>query len=244
MNEKGHAKNLDNFKIGRDFAVSWGASYSPTNPLLPVTNFNLIITNAETTADAVQAERTPWRNATAAADVAFAPLSKLVTRVMNSLRVSGVSEAIIEDAETYSRKIQGRRKLPAAVDDPLTPEVDESAASHSASQMSRIQRIENFNSLISLLSAQSLYDPAETDLKIDTLIALAADLQAKVDAVNLTFTALSNALGNRDTAYYADGTGLVAVGKLFKKYVQSAFGTNSVQYNQIKGLSFTKYTRK
>ena len=163
MAEQGHAKNLENLKKARDFATSWGTSYAPTNPVLALANMNSVITAGETVADELQAARTPYRNATAAAEDAFDPLSKLVTRVMNALRISGVSDSVVEDAETYSRKIQGRRKEPAPEDDPSTPNVNEGQNSHSASQMSRAQRIENFDSLVSLLqSNDTFYKPNET----------------------------------------------------------------------------------
>lgn len=244
MAEQGHAKNLENLKKARDFATSWGASYAPTNPVLALANMNSVITAGETVADELLAARTPYRNATAAAEDAFDPLSKLVTRVMNALRISGVSESVVEDAETYSRKIQGRRKTEAPQDDPNTPNVNEGQNSHSASQMSRAQRIENFDSLVSLLqSNDTFYKPNETDLKVATLVDMSADLAAKTQAVQTTFVPYSNKLGERDDVYYADGTGIVAIGKLFKLYVQAAFGRDSAEYAQIRDLEFKSYER-
>lgn len=244
MSEKGHAKNLENLKKERDFATSWGAAYAPSNPVLLLTNINAVITAAENAADVLQAARAPYRNATAAAEEAFAPLSKRVTRVMNALEVSGVSEAVVKDAETYARKIQGRRATAAVADNPATPDVDESEASYSASQMSRTQRIENLDALVLLLETQTLYNPNEADLKIDALQDLSADLKTKLQAVSTAFVAYSNALGARDEIYYANGTGIVAIGNLFKKYAQAAFGSDSAEYNQVKDLEFKKYKRR
>jgi hypothetical protein len=104
--------------------------------------------------------------------------------------------------------------------------------------MSRTQRIENLDSLISLLRSQTLYVPNERELKVETLLALSADLKAKTAAVQTTFIALSNARVARDAIFYTDKTGLVAVGKLFKEYVGS-FGRKSPEWNQIKDLEFT-----
>lgn len=242
MSEQGHAKNLENLKKARDFAVSWGARYAPTNPVLLLTNFNTIIPAAETVADGLQGARTPYRNATAAAEDAFDPLSKRITRVMNALRISGVPESVVEDAETYSRKIQGRRKSPAAEDNPETPVVNESHNSHSASQMSRAQRIENLDSLVSLLQSNDFYKPNEVELKTATLVDLSTDLKAKTTAVSTTFVPYSNKLGERDGIYYGEGTGIVAVGKMFKLYVQT-FGRDSIEWGQVKDLEFKSYAR-
>ena len=244
MSEKGHAKNLENLKKERDFALSWGAAYAPTNPVLLLTNLNAVIAAAEAVADDLQAARAPYRNATAAAEEAFEPLSKRVTRVMNALAVSGVSANVVEDARTYARKIQGKRATPAAVDDPATPDVDESQQSHSASQMSRTQRIENLDALVLTLETQTTYNPNEPELKLEALQDLSADLKTKTQAAQTAFVAFSNALGDRDEIYYADATGVVTIGNLFKKSVQAAFGSDSVEYNQVKGLEFKKRLRQ
>lgn len=243
MSETGHVKNLENLKKARDFAVGWGAKYNPSNPLIKLTNINAVISAAEPALDAVQTAKTPYRNATAAAQDAFEPLNELTTRIINALKASGVPDSVVEDARTYTRKIKGQRKEPKAKDDPATPDFDESEKANSVSQMSRTQRIENLDALISLLSAQTLYSPNETGVKVADLTALSADLKAKFDAVQLTFVALSNERAARDVIFYADETGLVEVGSLFKRYVES-FGRNSPEWNQIKDLKFKKIGQK
>jgi hypothetical protein len=112
MSEQGHSKNLEYFTTARDYAVSWGTKYAPSNTVLLIINFDSIITAATPALDAVTAAKTPYRNAAAAAQQAFDPLSELITRVMNALKVSGVDASIVEDAKTYSRKIKGQRATP------------------------------------------------------------------------------------------------------------------------------------
>lgn len=243
MSEQGHAKNLEHFKSARAYAVSWGAKYVPSNPLLLLTNFNSIITAAEPALADVIAAKTPYRNSVAAAQDAFLPLSELITRVMNALKASGVPASIFEDAKTYSRKIKGQSKTPKPKDDPNTPNFDESEKANSTSQMSRTQRIEYLDALISLLIAQTLYAPNEVELKTVTLSALSADLKAKTQAVQTTFIALSNKRAARDAIFYTKGTGLVDVGRLFKDYVES-FGRKSPEWNQVQPLEFKEIKRK
>ncbi len=95
MSETGHAKNLENLKRARDFAVSWGTKYKPTNPILDLTNINAKIAVAEPMLDVVIAAKTPYRNATAAAQDAFAPLNELISRVMRSLSASDVPSGAV-----------------------------------------------------------------------------------------------------------------------------------------------------
>lgn len=242
MAESGHVVNVENLKTARDFAVSWGANYAPSNPLLVVASMSALITSADAALDDVIVKRTPWRNATADADDVFDPLSKLVTRIMKMLRGSGASESVIEDAETYARKIQGRRAEPKPPDDPSTPG-DESAVSISASQMSRDQRIENFDKLIDLLESEPLYDPNEVDLQTATLNTLSNDLKTKTNGVGTTFVPYSNSLAGRDDVLYLNDNNVVKVGKLFKIYVEAAFGRTSTEWLQIKGLEFRDYRR-
>lgn len=243
MSEKGHAKNLENLKKARDFADSWKTKYAPTNPVIALTNMNSVVSAADTVSDALQTTIIPYRHATAAAEDLFAPLSKLITRAMKSFSISGVPASAIEDAETYARKIQGKRKTPAAQDNPATADVDESEKSHSASQMSRTQRVENLDALILHFKSYPVYDPNEIDLKTATLEALSAQLKAAIEAVSDAFVPYSNKLAERDEIYYAPETGLIYVGRLFKGYVES-FGRDSAEWNQVKDLKFDLYKRR
>jgi hypothetical protein len=190
------------------------------------------------------ANRTPYRNATATCDDLFDGLSKRTTRVMKTLKASGVPESIQDDADTYARKVKGQRKTPKKKDDLSTPDVDESKESHSASQMSRAARLENFNSLRSLLDAQPLYTPNETDLKTSTLKTYANTMEAAMDTVGTTFVPFSNSLADRDDVLYLNDENIVKTGKLFKTYVEAAFGRSSTEWNQIKGLEFRDLRRK
>jgi hypothetical protein len=244
MAETGHAKNVEYLKKARDFAVSWGSKYAPTNPNLLIAAINNLIENADNMLDAVQTNKTPYRNATSACEEAFAPLGKLTTRIIKSLQASGVSALVIEDAKTYSRKILGQRKTAKKVVDPNNPAVNESPTTHSTSQMSRVQLIEHFDSLRSLSEAQDVYKPNEADLKTNSLQEYSENLKAKTQTVGTSFVEFSNSLKTRDDVLYDDEVNVVAIGKLFRIYVESAFGRGSNEWNQVKGLVFKSYSRK
>jgi hypothetical protein len=245
MAETGHAKNIENLKKARDFAAGWGSKYMPTNPILAVAGMTALIDNADNVTDDVQNAKTPYRNATSACDEAFAPIGKLSTRIIKGLEAAGVSALVVEDAKTYSRKIKGQRKT--AVPKPAVPgnlAVTESPTIHSVSQMSRVQLIEHLDSLRSLAEAQDLFKPNETDLKSNALHDYSDDLKAKTQAVGTTFVNFSNSLKDRDDVLYDNDVNLVATGKLFKVYVEAAFGRNSNEWNQIKNIVFKNYSRK
>jgi len=242
MSEQGHAKNLENLKKEYHFAVSWGAKYAPTGALLDIDKIEAQIASGEASMDAIITARTPYRNNVAAAQDAFAPLNELITRIINAMKGASIAASIIEDAKTYTRKIKGQRRTPKPKDDPNSPDFDESEKANSVAQLSRTNRIENFEALLDLLGSQSLYNPNESDLKLTALSAYLADLKAKTEAVQESFVNLSNKYAARDAIFYDEETGIVTVGGLFKRYVES-FGRNSAEWKQIKGLKFKKIGR-
>lgn len=242
MSEQGHAKNLENLKKEYHFAVSWGVKYAPTGALLDIDKIEAQIASGEASMDAIITARTPYRNNVAAAQDAFAPLNELITRIINAMKGASIAASIIEDAKTYTRKIKGQRRTPKPKDDPNSPDFDESEKANSVAQLSRTNRIENFEALLDLLGSQSLYNPNESDLKLTALSAYLADLKAKTEAVQESFVNLSNKYAARDAIFYDEETGIVTVGGLFKRYVES-FGRNSAEWKQIKGLKLKKIGR-
>ena len=244
MAETGHIKNVENLQKAVNFAAGWGAAYQPSNPILAVAAMTALVTAGGGQIDGVQVNRTPYRNATAAADDAFKPLSNLTRRIMKAAKAQGVPASVIEDADTYARKVLGERKTAVTVDDPATPDVDESLQSHSASQMSRTQRIENFESLRLLFEAQPLYAPNEVEFQTDTMKTYKNDLIAKTEAVGTTFVPYSNGMASRDDVLYINADSVFTTGTLFKAYVDYAFNRGSTEWNQIKGLIFRDLRRK
>jgi len=65
MAEHGHVKNVENLGKAKDFAVSWGAAYQPSNPKLSVANMSALVTAGMAEIDDTQTTKTPYRNATA-----------------------------------------------------------------------------------------------------------------------------------------------------------------------------------
>jgi hypothetical protein len=167
-------------------------------------------------------------------------LDKLVTRVIAALEISDAAAAIGDRARTLARKLKGARAGERIEDDPATPDVDESAQNISVSQMSYDSRLANFEAFVQLLESQTTaYAPNETDLKTTALRARADDMRAKNAAVTSAQTSLEAARIRRNDVLYKPDTGLYDIASDIKKYVKSAFGTDSPQYAQIKDLKFT-----
>ncbi len=201
-----------------------------------------MLTSAKNSLIATNTSLIPFNNAVNAREIAFAPLSKLVTRIFAALDATDASRQVVADAKTITRKLQGKRvsdKITPVAANPETP-VNETQKSISASQMSFDSRIENFGKLITLLTSEPLYVPNETDVKIVTLNTLLTSLKTTNTAVITTTTPASNARISRNKILYLPITGLYDIQLEVKKYVKSVFGARSPEFKQISGIKFTK----
>lgn len=240
ISESGHAKNVANFEELTTTIKGYGEDYNPTREALKLLILLAVLSNSKKAIEAVNAALPAYARAIAAREVAFSPLSKLVTRIMNSLKSVASTDHIHENALTYARKIQGRRATAKRSQEQVEAEAaaGKELLEKSASQMSYDNRLDNFDKLIKLLSSVEEYAPNEADLKVSSLASLYSDLMLKNSAVISAANPLSNARILRDEVLYKDGTGLVDIALDVKAYVKSVYGASSPKYKQVSRLSF------
>ena len=244
--ETGHAKNVTNLESLITSIIALETSYNPSRDSIKLTSLQTLLTASTESLNAVNIAQATYSNAVAARKVAFEPFSKLITRVMNSLKASGASTQVVQSARTIVRKLQGRRasaKITEEEKKALEAEGKE-VNQISASQMSFDNRIENFDRLIMLLSSIPLYNPNEEELKVETLKALHNQLKEKNSEVILPIVQLSNSRMTRNKILYSENTGLVDVALDSKTYIKSIFGATSPQYKQISKLRFIRPKRR
>ena len=238
MAESGHARNVERFTQLLSFVNSYGPDYAPSNTNITILNLQAKLTAALAGIDGVSATRAPLTVAINERENAFADLRPLTTRVVNSFAASGAPQNAVDDAKTLKRKIDGARAKALPQDNPNTPE-DESEG-NSVSQRSYTQLTEHLDNLIALLDTSETYNPNETELQIGALQAYSTSLKNTNNSVINSTTPLSNKRITRDEVLYAEGTGLVDLASLVKKYVKSLYGADSPQYKQISGLDFSR----
>ena len=244
--ETGHAKNVTNLESLITSIIALETSYNPSRDSIKLPALQALLTASTESLNAVNIAQAAYSNAVAARKVAFEPFSKLITRVMNSLKASGASTQVVQSARTIVRKLQGRRasaKITEEEKKALEAEGKE-VNQISASQMSFDNRIENFDRLIMLLSSIPLYNPNEDELKVETLKALHNQLKEKNSEVILPIVQLSNSRMTRNKILYSENTGLVDVALDSKTYIKSIFGATSPQYKQISKLRFIRPKRR
>jgi len=241
--ETGHAKNVANFDELISFVTGYGVIYNPSNPSIKLKALETVASHAKDAVNLVNGALPAYKNAVSQRIEAFAPLSKLITRVLNSVIATDTSPQVIENVKSFTRKIQGRRAVAKKTEEKLLSLASKGIETKniSASQMSYDNRIDSFDKLIKFLISIPQYKPNEEDLKITSLTALLNNLQLKNTAVLSANTPLSNARITRNEILYQEKTGLVNIANETKAYVKSLFGVKSPQYSQISKLQFRIY---
>ena len=243
--ETGHAKNVANFEDLISFCTGYGTAYNPTKNSIKIAAMNTLLTSARNTLQTVKTTKTAYDNGTNVHEIAFSNLKKRSTRVVNALEATDAVKQTVDDAKTINRKIQGKRadnkKTP-----PVAPPAEGTTTTPteviqiSVSQQSYDSLIDNFSKLIVSVSAEPLYIPNETDLKVTALNTLLTNLKTTNTAVINVTPAYHSAIIARNTSLYQSIIGLVDIALEVKKYVKSVFGARSQQYAEISGLEFKK----
>ncbi|GGE41494.1 hypothetical protein EV200_101643 [Pedobacter psychrotolerans] len=238
--ETGHAKNVANFETLITYLTSYGATYNPSNDNINLSSLNDKAIAARAITKQVNELIAINSNWVAGRAEAFEPLNKLSTRIFNALKASNLSTAVIDNAATNHRKIQGRRASAK-----LTEEQKQQLAASgtvvnqvSASQQSFDSRLDTFEKQIQLLGTIPQYAPNEVELKVETLMNMYNNLLTKNRDVISKNAELSNVRLHRDQILYDPKTGMVALALNAKDYCKSVFGVNTPQYKQISGIIF------
>lgn len=240
ISETGHANNVANFESLISFANGYGTAYNPSKSSLVISALQALLRQAQSSLEQVNSALADNGNAVASREVAFKPLSKLMTRVMNAARSSDIPHAMLNDIQAVIRKIQGGRATPKRTEEEKAAQQAEGngVKEISSSQMSFDSRMANLDKLIKLLAAIPAYAPNEEELKVASLQLLLDHLRGLDTGVVNSTTQLSNARISRNQLLYLPETGLVGVALSVKVYIKAVFGATSPQYKQVSGLVF------
>lgn len=232
ISETGHAVNISNFKLLIDKCTAFGGSYNPANAELTVANMTLLWTSVSgahtAVVQAVEAAKDPINQR----EILYAPLDKLVTRVMNYFESTTSSKAIKRDAKGIADKIRGVKKGRTGPQD--------DAAGLSTSQRSYVKRQENFSALIALLTSTGTYLPNEAELQLGSLTALSTQMETANNNIGGILAPAEQARVARNHAMYDEGTGMVDIAQRCKKYVKGVFGANAPETKLVSGIKFKR----
>jgi hypothetical protein len=238
MSESTDEKLLGNFRKLIDQCAAYPNDYKPSNPLYEIAKLEGQYAAGLAAVKDIEVKNAPLKVAVNDRKIAYDAAPKLYRRSRNNLKASGASKEFVADASGAVDKLVGRRKTPALKDNPDTPE-NESAASHSASQMSFESLLGHARAYNELVRNEPLYKPNESDLKTGSLDAFADDLEAKNNMVSQLYPPVGQARGLRDTLLYNDPNNIVDTALGVKSYVAS-LGSSHPLYKAIKGLKFPR----
>jgi len=241
--ETGHSKNVANMDSLASFTLGYGPAYNPSKISIQTDALLGISATAKKAIENVNLAFPVYSNAVAEREVEFLPLSKLATRVLNSLKATDASPQVTDHAKTLVRKIQGVRATPKKTAEQLKAleASGKEVVEISTSQVSFTSRMESLDKLINLLNTIPLYGPNERELTIESLTSLSNKLKEKNSAVISSVTPLSNARLARNNVLYKTDTGLVDTAMDAKFYIKSLFGATSSEYKQVSKLEFRNY---
>jgi len=239
-NETGHSKNVANFQDLVNFVNSYAERYNPSRDAIKLAGLKKLLANAKAVIADYNNALSPYKIAAAERETAFEPLSKLTTRLLNSLKSTETTVQMDETAKSLARKIKGERAS-ALKPTNATQQVqstDNETKQISSAQTSYDNRLDNFSKLMLHLDNIPQFKPNEPELKIEAIKAVYNNMSDKNDQAKLAAVALSNARIARDKVLYEPITGLSDIAFDVKIYIKSAFGAISPEYKQVGGIEF------
>ena len=240
VTETGHNKNVANFERLIIYCNGMGDSYNPSRTALKIESMQAQLSASRESVMLVNDLFPIYKNAIAARISAFKELDKLITKVNNALKATGVNSEVESSVQTVIRKLRGKRATPKKTEDQKKEAIEagNEIIEISSSQMSFDNRINNFDKLIKLLQNIPEYAPNEKELQIRSLHGVYSELTTKNIAVINATMPLSNARIERNKLLYKEGEGIIEIANGVKTYVKSLYGSTSPQYKQLTSFKF------
>ena len=238
--ETGHAKNVANFQDLMLAVQTFGARYNPVSAAIQHTQLNDFSTKLQNAMQEVNDKNGVYRDKIYARQNAYAQMSGLAMRVVNTIAGLGLDAKLLAQAKAVLAKIRGgsSKKKKESGDDET-----EATKTISVSQMSFDQRKNNFSVLVGLVNAVADYRPNEEDMQVVSLQKYIENLQTLNTEASKADYELTTARRERDSLLYTEGTGALSLAKQVKAYVKGAFGSKSNEHELVKGISFSAIKR-
>jgi len=231
--EVGHNKNVANFNAAYQILQEMGTLYNPSNIRITLQNIQLTKNQLTNLIIELNTKIPAYRNAVVNRENATAPLSKLMTKIINNAKASGISPAEIENLVSQVNKIRsGTKRKNAKIEEQETETI-------STSQLSYDSRIANFGILLEQLNTHPEYNPNENELKIENLQNYRNNLLELSNQVNATANALITARNNRNQILYLGENNITQLIKEIKAYLKSLGDPGKPYYNALVKLKFS-----
>lgn len=239
--ETGIDVNVANFGKLIFTATGFGAAYNPSNKAITIEALNAQAARVNSQVDASNEAATFHQKATNNRDTDFSLLNERVTQINNSVAACGASKRTIKSVHSMVNKIRGQRTSPKMTDaeKAALPEGEKAPKQKSSSHLGFPNRVSNLGKLISILENEPCYTPNEEVLKVSTLKAFYTTLKDHNDLVANTLVSANKARKDRNAEFSNQGSGMLNLAAITKKYIKSVYNAKSPEYKSVSGLKFT-----
>jgi hypothetical protein len=214
--------------------------FDSSNPLLKIAQLEQQLINGNAAVEAITDNMAPNKVAITARQAEYVQAVATVRGSRNILKSSGASAKVLEDADSFTRKVFGLKKSKKEPEVTAVTSATEAVKTHSASQQSYDAILGNIRNYNAIIKTVGLYNPNEANYKISGLETMADDLEAKNNLVSTTFASLDAARRLRDELLYTNEDCICKVAQMVKNYVKAIHGATSPQYKAISGLTFKR----
>lgn len=104
--ETGHSKNVANFETLITFCKGYAGDYNPSEATQQISSLQTLYSASKQSVTDVNKAFTPYSKAVENREIAFEPLSKLTTRIVNAFAASKASAQAIDNAKTHASKVK------------------------------------------------------------------------------------------------------------------------------------------
>lgn len=240
--QTGIAQNVVSQEVLIEKVTAFSTRYNPSRVEYSVLRLTAHKTLAEEVIKAENAATNVKKKSAAIRNLTLDAIIKLLTRSLNSLRICGAMEQIIEQGEAIIRELRGQRASGKYSDEEIAAaKASGTELKNNAMHYSNIDsKMANIGKYIQLIESEPLYNPNEADLTTAAISENYLVLKAAQADWNRTDALLDVAKSQRDVILFADNTGMSDIGAGVKKYVKSVFGPDSPEYKSISDIKFTK----
>lgn len=166
----------------------------------------------------------------------FEQTRTLARRLMRYLTASSTDHEAIKDVNTHYRMLFARpvsRRIIVQEDGTVAEKA------YSGSRLSFHSMAENFQKMVERIATMPHYAPADNSIGLTTLQDRYQELHTTNSGVNTQYQMVHNARYNRDLLMYKTDTGMLALARRVKRYLQYKYGLGSEQYHYANALRFT-----
>ena len=208
-----------------------GSRYQPTKSSINPANLQEMLQRAKQSVEMVNVWWEANTSAISERSHVHRQLPLLVTRVLDSFRLTGAPPELVEDVINIKRKFYFRKPVNR---EPAQSESVVARKGNPAAQLDYLSKAELFEKFLQLVKSFPGYVPNETDLTVEALQEHLALLKRLSDNVRATGLQLAVARSNRNQVLKA----MAKEAGVVKRYIRSAFGHVSKEYRFITKIKF------